>query len=121
VKLILTAIFVLMMIFASQAQAATSITFGWNASPEAVGYNVYQSTTSTFTKTLPKVCSSVTALTCTAPNISDGLYYYAATAYDGAGNESDFSTPVSYNADTIPPVKPGGFKIVTTVIVTVNP
>jgi hypothetical protein len=108
-------------VFSAQAQAGTTLTFAWDQSTEAKGYHVYTSSTQTFTKTSTKVCTAILepTRTCTVPNVPDGLMWYAATAYDSAGNESDFSVPISFNGDTIPPVKPGGFKI--TVTVTVNP
>jgi hypothetical protein len=118
-------IFLIAIIFiiflAPQAQASTTITFAWDASEGAAGYHVYKSPTNTFTQQSQKVCTSVTALTCTVPNIPDGLMWYAATAYDSAGNESGFSTPVSFNGDTTPPSVPGAFRISLTVNVTINP
>jgi hypothetical protein len=114
-KRLILAIFILL--FAVSAQAGTTLTFAWDASQSTVKYNVYQSATDSFTKASTKVCTDVTVLTCTVPNVPDGMFWYAATAKDAAGNESDFSTSISFNGDTIPPVKPGGFKITVTVIV----
>lgn len=110
------------LMFCVTANAGTStITFAWDQSNDAKGYHVYKSPTNVFTKASAKVCTSVLEpiRTCTITGVPDGLMYYAATAYDAAGNESDFSDSISYNGDTIPPIKPPGFKI--TLTVTVNP
>jgi len=121
-KILLAAlIFIVVAIFAVQAQAATNLKFTWNTSTGATGYHVYTSSTSTFTKASTKVCTGVTALTCTVNGIEDGLKYYAATAYDAAGNESDFSVPISYNGDTTAPPVPGAFQLSVIVNVTINP
>jgi hypothetical protein len=114
--IILAIIFALSI--ALSAQAASTITFAWDASNEAAGYHVYKSPNNVFSKTSTKVCAGVTALTCTVLNVPDGLMHYAATAYDSAGNESDFSDSISYNGDTTAPAKPAAFKITVTVTVT---
>jgi len=120
-KKILTCIMALVFIIGMgiSAHAVSTVTFAWDQSTGATGYHVYKSPTNTFTKTSAKVCTSILEPTriCTVTNVPDGLMYYAATAYDAAGNESDFSDSVSYNGDTTPPVKPTNFKITITVAV----
>jgi len=116
-------IFMVSMIFilAVYCHAASDITFAWDASTGAANYTVYQSTVSPPTKTSTKVCSNVTALTCVVNNVPDGLFYYAATAKDAAGNESGMSNVISFNGDTTPPIAPPGFRISVTVVVTTSP
>ena len=116
-------ILLLLLGFSVKGYSATNITFAWDRVTDAVSYNVYQSTTNTFDLTKPKVCTNVTLLTCTAPNVADGLFWYAATAKDAAGNESGFSNSISFNGDTTPPIQPPAFRITTTVTttVTINP
>ncbi|MBI3804987.1 MAG: fibronectin type III domain-containing protein [Nitrospirae bacterium] len=66
----------------------------WDPSPDAVsGYKVYTGTVSGIYLTAVDVG---TGTTYTVPNLIDGLtYYFAVTAYDGAGNESPSSNEVS--------------------------
>jgi hypothetical protein len=42
----------------------------------------------------------------TVTNLADGAWCFAATAYDTAGNESEFSNEVCTTFDTIPPGNP---------------
>jgi len=115
---ILAVIIFLAMTFS--AQAASNISFSWDASSGAATYRVYQSTTSgTYNKTTGKVCD-VSTTTCTVPNIADGKYYWVATALDSAGNESAYSNEVTATLDTTAPNAPSNFKITLTVNVTVN-
>jgi fibronectin type 3 domain-containing protein len=117
-RLFLALIFFLAL--AVSAQAASNVTFEWSASAGATGYKVYQSTTSgTFNKTTGKVCDTA-ALTCTVSNIADGTYYWVATAYDTAGNESPYSNQVTATLDSTAPNAPAGFKITVTVNVNVQ-
>jgi hypothetical protein len=118
-KLILT-IFIFCM-FVGMAQAASNITFAWDASVGAATYKVYQSTISgTYNKTTGNVCNGA-ALTCTVSNIPDGRYYWVATALDASGNESVYSNELTALFDTTAPSAPGAFKITLTVNVTVSP
>lgn len=121
-KTLITAIIFLVIAITSIANAAsTNVTLAWDKVPDATGYRVYQSTISgTYNKATGKVCDT-SALTCTISNLADGKYYWVATAYDAAGNESDYSNEVTYTADTTPPTKPGNLSITLAVRVTVNP
>jgi fibronectin type 3 domain-containing protein len=109
-KTILAVIIILAM--AVSAQAAT---FAWDASSstDVTGYRVYKSSISgTYVKATGKVCD-VNALTCI---VSTGLadnstYYFVATSYDAAGNESTYSNEVKLvTSDTIAPNPPGNFR-----------
>ena len=73
------------------------VTLNWTASSSSgvTGYNVYRSTTSGGGYT--KVNSSaVTGTNFTDTTIAPGVtYYYVATAVDGSGNESAFSSEIT--------------------------
>jgi hypothetical protein len=75
---------------------AASVSLGWTPSSDTnvVGYNIYYGTASgnyTGKVTVADV-SSVTI-----PNFNGGdTYYFAATAFDSAGDESDFSTETQF-------------------------
>lgn len=94
--------------------AATDVTLAWDANTEQdlAGYRVYQSTApGVYDKSTSKVCDvDKTIATCTISGLPDGAYYWVATAYDGQGNESDFSNEVSFSADTTPPARVKGLK-----------
>ena len=63
----------------------------WNANPEAdiAGYKVHYGTAS---RNYTKMIDAGKQTTCTIPDLVDGnVYYFAATAYDTAGNASAFS------------------------------
>jgi hypothetical protein len=81
------------------AAQAASIDLEWdpNTEPELVGYKVYWSTSSG-NYTSSKDVGNTTSTTITG--LDEGqTYYFAATAYDGDGNESGFSNQITY---TIP-------------------
>ena len=84
--------------------AATSVTLAWNPSAGAniAGYKIYYGAASlTYTNT-----TDVGNLTnATVGNlISGATYFFAATAYDASGLESDYSTEVAYtNLAVVPP------------------
>jgi hypothetical protein len=75
---------------------AVDLTLDWSASasPNAAGYNVYYGTSSgTY---LYKVDAG-NATSATLSNLTAGVtYYFAATTYDGVGDESAYSSEVSF-------------------------
>ncbi len=82
--------------------AATQVELAWDpsVSPSVTGYRLYYGTTSqSYTNVL-----DVGALTfSTVSNLIPATtYYFAVTAYDVVGLESDFSTEIGY---TVPPPK----------------
>jgi len=76
----------------------SNITLGWNAStsPNVAGYDVYYGTTSGI---YSYKVDAGNATSVTISNLTSGVtYYFAATAYDAYGNESQFSGEVSFVA-----------------------
>lgn len=126
-KKVLTAICIVLIligVMAIEAAAATStVTFAWDAvtATDLAGYRLYQSTTpGVYNKATGKVCDVLKpTTTCTVAGVADGTYYWVATAYDTAGNESVYSNQISRTLDTNAPSAPGALKI--TVTITVEP
>jgi hypothetical protein len=73
---------------------ATQITLAWDESNGAAGYKIYSGTTSNSYSWIIDVGN---ATSYTTTELTDGYtYYFAATAYDITGLESDYSGEVSY-------------------------
>ena len=107
-KVVLTSLLCLTSLIAS----AASVTLAWDASPDAsvTGYRIYYGPASG-AYTNSATVGNVTNATLT--NLKAGaIYYFAATAYDGAGLESAFSNETSYTPplQTLPTVT--GFRSV---------
>ncbi|MBE7499936.1 MAG: fibronectin type III domain-containing protein [Verrucomicrobiales bacterium] len=79
---------------------AADVTLAWDPSPDAtvVGYKLHWGGASgTYTSHL----DVGNVLTATVPGLEPAVtYYFAATAYDGAGLESDYSNEVEYTPPT---------------------
>jgi hypothetical protein len=73
---------------------ATDVSLAWDASvtPEVTGYKVYYGNSSGIYGA-PITIGNLTTYTVTG--LSAGTYYFAVTAIDAQGNESDFSNEVS--------------------------
>ena len=105
--IILTALFFVFVV--SSVVNAADINFAWDANTEAdlAGYKIHAGSASgTYDQTVD--VENVTAYTWSG--FSDGEWFFAATAYDTAGNESDFSNEVSLVIDTAAPGSPVNFK-----------
>ncbi len=88
-----------MIIFQERASAA-QITLAWDESDGAAGYKIYSGTESNNYTWVVDVGNTISY---TTANLTDGYtYYFAATAYDASGLESDYSDEVSYSANTVP-------------------
>jgi hypothetical protein len=76
---------------------SAQITLAWdaNSEPDIAGYKIYYGTTSRIYDLSVEV-GSYTSVTI-ADLIEGETYYFAATAYDADGNESDFSNEVVHN------------------------
>jgi len=107
-------IFTLLLASFSFAQEVSSVRVSWDANSEAdlKGYKCY----------MGKAQRNYTQSEDVGNNLEyvwrnlDGntLYYFAVTAYDTAGNESQFSAEVSIKTriiDKTPPSPPGGIKV----------
>jgi hypothetical protein len=87
--------FLLFALPLSAAQAA-SVDLEWdpNPEPELAGYKIYWDTSTTNFNSSKDVGKTTTA---TISGLVEGTtYYFAATAYDGNGNESGYSNQISY-------------------------
>lgn len=90
----LSALFVLLA--GLSRAAARDLALSWNANtdPAVAGYNLYYGTSSGNYTNKVNVGNVTTA---TIPDLAAGVtYYFSATAYDAAGNESDFSNETSF-------------------------
>ncbi len=86
----------LWLLAARKPAHASSLTLGWTASTSAAvaGYNVYYGTNS---GNYPYMINVGSATSATITNLSPGVtYYFAATAYDAAGDQSAFSSQISF-------------------------
>jgi hypothetical protein len=73
---------------------ATDVSLAWDASvtPEVIGYKVY------YGNSAGVYGASITIgnqTSYTVTGLTSGTYYFAVTAFDASGNESDFSNEVS--------------------------
>lgn len=106
------------MFVQAQTIKTATITLAWDASDGAAGYKIYRGTES---RKYDKVFDVKNVLTYKDIISADGKYYYAATAYDNAGNESDFSDEVNTVVDLTAPLKPANLKISITININVMP
>src|SRR6185295_467721 len=84
-------------------QSAFSVTLAWdrNPEPDIAGYILHSGTNSGHYVNAANV-SNVT--TNTVLGLTPGVtYYFAVTAYNTSGLESDFSNEISYTADSVKP------------------
>jgi hypothetical protein len=95
------AVYVLCAIIASDA-FASQVTLAWDPSTEidVVGYRIHYGTVSGSYSVHIDV-RNVTVCTLTGL-LAEKTYYFAATVYDNAGNESGYSNEVGY---TVPALK----------------
>jgi sulfur relay (sulfurtransferase) complex TusBCD TusD component (DsrE family) len=78
------------------AQGQTSVTLAWDPSPDSAiaGYRLYEGVAS---GTYTNVIDVRNATSATVSNLVNGVtYFFAVTAYDTNGQESDFSDEISY-------------------------
>jgi len=99
----------LMVCFAGVGRVhAGNVTLAWDASTgqNLAGYKLYFGTSSrNYTGSVN--VGNVTSYTLT--NLADGeMYYFAATAYDCYGNESDYSAELAHAVNNQPPVANAG-------------
>jgi len=96
-----SAVYILCAIIASNA-FASQVTLAWDPSTESdvAGYRIHYGTASGSYSVHIDV-HSVTVYTLTGL-VAERTYYFAATVYDSAGNESGYSNEVGY---TVPALK----------------
>ena len=113
---LLVVVAVLLLVNVASAQSSTNkvyakVGLAWDPSPSTnvVGYNIYHGVAS---RTYTNVINAANNLTCTVSNLVRGTtYYFAATAYDNWGLESDYSEELSYTVP-LPPVPPENLRVV---------
>jgi len=114
-KFILVAFVLLLLALPSPAQtnAPSSVTLAWNPSPGTnviTNYSVYYGVAS---RTYTNSVSARTNLTATVTNLVRGsIYFFAATAKDTNGLESDYSSEVLWFSPA-PPPPPTILRVVT--------
>ena len=95
-----------LILFCAAMLPAQTVMLSWNPSPSAgvVNYRIYYGTNS---GGYSSVTNAGLALTQTVVLPHGGRWYFAATAGDAFGNESDFSNEAMYQARPAPPVLHG--------------
>lgn len=91
---------ILMPFFFSREAYAAQVTLAWNrnSEPTVAGYKVYYGTAS---RAYSAVIDVGNWTSCVISGLQNGItYFFTATAYDSAGNESDFAAEVSYTVPT---------------------
>ncbi len=93
------------VLFPFSGLAASSVTLAWDPSPATndviTNYNIYYGVASA---TYTNVAAAGTNLTVSISNLVQGAtYYFAATAVDTNGLESDYSTELAYTNVTVTP------------------
>lgn len=99
----------------AQTVNTTNVTFEWDANDPSEGVTGYNLHIGSQSGVYTKVVDAGNVTLYTVQNFSDGIWYVAATAYDGAGNVSDFSNEVMVTVDSTAPrgVKNFRFKAVS--------
>ena len=110
---------------AASAHAASNVTLAWDAvaNPDLAGYRLYQSDTSgRYQYGAERCAAEIPAGTETVilENVPDGVWYWVATAFDNAGNESGPSNEVTAILDTTAPDVPGQLVLTATVKITIQ-
>jgi len=88
------------------AAHAAQVTVAWDANtdPAVTGYRVHYGTAPGNYTSHVDVGNETS---CVISGLSEGVtYYFSATAYDGAGNESDYSAAVNYTPPMAPAPSP---------------
>lgn len=92
--------------------AQVTITWDANTEPDLAGYNIYYGTASRTYQTNVDVGNNTTV---TIPNLQDDvIYYFAVTAYNRSGEESEYSNEATYIPNFLPDVC--GYSINPTVL-----
>jgi hypothetical protein len=114
--LIIVAAIIMAVAIVGNARAG-EVTLAWDANTETdlAGYKIYWSTTVAGGPYPNKVdVGKVTQYI--VKNLPDGTYWFVATAYDTAGNESAYSNEVSVRIDGTAPMKPNQLRVIKVVV-----
>lgn len=116
-------IIICILAMASMAWADTNITLSWDANTEndLAGYRVYRGTQTggPYTQTGNDVLCGPNDTTCCELvdlGVPDGTYFWVATAFDVAGNESGYSNEVTDTLDSVAPAPPRELNIFKKII-----
>jgi hypothetical protein len=103
-SLMLLLVAILSLLVPSAHAAQVTVAWDANADPGVTGYEVHYGTApGNYTSHVD--VGNVTS--CVISGLSEGVtYYFAATAYDGSGNESDYSSAVNYTPPLAPAPSP---------------
>ena len=102
--LLLMLLAILSMLVPSAHAAQVTVTWDANTDPAVTGYRVHYGTApGNYTSHVD--VGNVTS--CVISGLSEGVtYYFSATAYDGDGNESEYSVAVNYTPPMAPAPSP---------------
>ena len=112
-RIIFTLVLALFLVCGFTSSQAGQVVFEWDANSEEdlAGYRLYQTTTSgSYEYGVDKAIGDIPAGTETfthSMNV-DGTFFWVATAYDTAGNESGPSNEVTATINFKPPAPPSG-------------
>jgi hypothetical protein len=109
-----------LLLFSGFSTIAESVMLGWEPSPDpnAVGYNIYFGTTSHNYSTKTSV-GNVTNTTLTGL-VAGQTYFFAATTYDAANQESGFSNEASYAVPFSATNTPPTLNVINNVVINQN-
>jgi len=96
----------MLMLVGAATTGAERLTLAWDpsSSVDVVGYRLYYGTN---TRSYQFVTNAGLVLTQSVVIAHRGRWFFAATAYDTNGLESDFSNEVSWQSKPVPPVMAG--------------
>jgi hypothetical protein len=106
--ILLLTILVSLLIVSNTSAADVTLTWNKNSETHISGYKLYYGTS---TRNYSKVLDAGNLTTYTITNLNQGTQYFiAATAYDAHGNESGYSSEISYTSplENLPPVAQAG-------------
>lgn len=99
----------------AQTVNTPNITFAWDANDPSEGVTGYKLHVGNATRQYTRAVDAGNVTVFTVPGFTDGVWFIAATAYDAAGNSSDYSNEVMVTVDSTAPsgVKNFRFKAVS--------
>ena len=112
-KKMLVLVLAICMVFSVAVAQAESVKAIWDANSEAdlAGYKLHYGLVSGDYETSIDVGLVIEHII-DVGSWGDGLYYFAVTAYDNAGNESGYSNEATYSVDHTAPADPTGCSVI---------